>query len=542
MEGPVTTTNKREREGEDEEEVAAAETAQVVDEPRLFLMLRDGHIVSAPRGLLLRISVTLRLLAEDANLDENGPDCALPVALDRAVWGFVEPLLELDTATRVHSALAGVELRFLMEVIRGLSYLDVSFLNQCLIDFVVENGERAVNTVPPEEVASLPEDCRLSLIMSILLKRNGPLIGDGAVKEFPQRFPFIKWGALMNEKTLVLLTAHAGPGKVRDELHVLDLRTEKTLAVRVLDEFFLSLSVSRCDEHPVIYLLSHWCLRAIDGTSFRTLYETPLENGFAVQISHDKKVLAVATSNSIVLLDPVTGNPVPGGFEYPHRDHFQGFNFRRSVPQKDYELMFSARDDHLFLVPSCGNKSSYCFCVATGEQLPDFRTPWVALIPDEPNHVLILHEGRDPSRYNLKKKKSSRWVRGSIHDRLWPKCILTSKFMVDEKGQVRSNLDGRLISSSCFDHHLHSRSVHFLESSPSLVVIVKNAGVYQMRHPYATFASLLRAKESAKIWLFLKKSFKLASQRLRNMAWKHIMQILTESDAPAIPLKRYETV
>ena len=50
--------------------------------------------------------------------------------------------------------------------------------------------------------------------------------------------------------------------------------------------------------------------------------------------------------------------------------------------------------------------------------------------------------------------------------------------------------------------------------------------------PLHAFRARLRARETAKLWAYLKQSYALKSRRLRGQAWAHCLELLSNKDAP----------
>jgi hypothetical protein len=211
MEEGSSPAVKRLREDEEPTAEPSAVAAPVVDE--LFVLLQDGKVVSTPRDALLTASNTLRLLSEDVDLTQNALDNALPLPqIDSKIWEVVASLL--SAPSMVEAALAKTPLLDVMDLVKALSFLDMPALSAQAISYVARNGERASREVPPNVVASLPDDCRTALVMNVLFERNGPLSGEkddfGISKLFFGRGMVCIGAGLLSEGVLAILLLDVG--------------------------------------------------------------------------------------------------------------------------------------------------------------------------------------------------------------------------------------------------------------------------------------------------------------------------------------------
>ncbi len=538
-------SNKREREDGDDAE-----------DEELFLMFSDGVVVSEPKRALLNASQTLRAMAEDVDLSQNSRDNALPLPhISSAVWAFVGPLLPLAVA-EVEVALLAAALPVLLDVVKALSFLDMNGLNTLVIDFIGRRGEQAVKMLTPEMVAGLPEDCRFALVMRVLEERNGPLHesceapSTGVAALNGDRF--VAAHVVAEDKVVIAVQTTGSDGDKVVEIRFYHLPDFVVASRHTVHSAGLFVRKIASAGGRVAILLSSNDVWVLDAVSFDVLFcfawqdDNPakLHGHVDLCIARDGSWIARISNDRLVqICDVRSGHclmSVP--LIRPEYDH----SAIRSYSSPDSRLLhvFFGRTLITFSVPEARAlydvDSGHSNCVRPDGQIVVWHRSLCLFRPD--SGVCYKEVGvSSPFMLSL-----VWWVKAlfSFHFAFSFDCscscadyLLASsdnKIMAfDWHGKLRYTRD---IPRYGISGHSPDRMCYCgVVSASGSVVVVCDGYASLIPAPFQTFRSKLRAHQTKKLWLYLKQSYKLRSQRLRVRAWEHCLELVNNAEAPVQP-------
>ncbi len=112
--------------------------------------------------------------------------------------------------------------------------------------------------------------------------------------------------------------------------------------------------------------------------------------------------------------------------------------------------------------------------------------------------------------------------------------VVMDKYFVATHAKIEFfDLNGKLMYTA-FNYGFYTDPQAFVVQGN--LVLMSRLGISWIVPPLEQFRLRIRIHEAKKLWSFLGKSYALKSSRLRANAWEHVDQLLSDKNAPIVPV------